>query len=158
MDEQRVDLPPERHGRNDHIRRALRLWWRSWLAPELALFRGPWQWVTWGVTAVGLLSVPLLLASGRYALAIGAAMIGGSLALEAVAVRVRDTRRRLATALHLVGLVAIFNLLALYWWADPFDADGPRWPLLAIMIGIPVVRSFWEAWHESAPGPFARAS
>lgn len=147
-------LPVEHRSENDRLKRAFRHWWRSWFAPEMTIFRGSWQWFAWSVTIVGLLGAPLLLASGRTALAVGVGMVGASFALEGVGVQIAATHRRLARALHIASVVVLFGLLALFLWRNPFE----RWHIFAIIFGGSILRSFWEAWRETAPDRIARTT
>ncbi len=151
-------FPVDHRSDRGRLKRALRQWWRSWFAPEMTLFRGPWRWFAWSVVAIGLLGAPLLYASGRTALAVGVGVISATFALEAVGVQIAATRQLLARALHIGSVVAIFGLLTIYLWRNPFDLSGSRWSTVAIIFGISILRGFWEAWRETAPDRIARTT
>ena len=151
MNTDNATFPLEHPSENDRRKRALQLWWRSWFAPELAVFRGPWLWFAWSVTALGLLGAPLLFASGRTDLAVGIGVISATFALEAMAVQIAARRQRLARALHIVSIVAMFGLVAILLWRNPLDWGGSRWQTFAIIFGLSVLRSVWDAWRSTAP-------
>ena len=146
--------------RSEHARwrRAWRHWWRSWFAPEMTVFRGPWLWFAWSVTALGLLGAPLLFDSGRTELAVGIGVVSATFALEAITVQMAAPRQRLARFLHIASIVAMFGLVAILLWRNPFDWGESRWQTFAIIFGLSVLRSGWDAWRDTAPDRIARTT
>jgi hypothetical protein len=110
------------------------------------------------VTALGLLGTPLLFTSGRTEFAAGIGVVSATVALEAIAVQIAAPRPRLAKALRIVSIVALFGLVAIYLWRNPFDWGASRWQTFAIIFGLSVLRSGWDVWRDIAPDRIARTT